>query len=151
MQKAAGPAEHGTRPGRRRDDEVRAGARRAVRDGRRRTASPTSSRRRSSTIERPFYLGQFEVTNRQYACFDPKHDSGYIEGRGKDRTTRGTPINAPDQPVVRVSWNEAMAFCRLALAEDRLPLHPAHRGPMGMGLPRRHGHAVLASASTRRA
>jgi formylglycine-generating enzyme required for sulfatase activity len=62
-------------------------------------------------VERPFYLGRFEVTNRQYAAFDPQHDSAYIESRGKDRTTRGTPINAPDQPVVRVSWNEAMAFC----------------------------------------
>ena len=64
------------------------------------------------TIDRPFYLGVTEVTNAQYAAFDPHHDSGYIEGRNKDRTSRGTPINAPDQPVVRVSWNEAMAFCR---------------------------------------
>ncbi len=63
-------------------------------------------------IARPFYLGVTEVTNAQYAAFDPDHDSGYIEGRGKDRTSRGTPINAPDQPVVRVSWNEALAFCR---------------------------------------
>ena len=63
-------------------------------------------------IQAPFYLGQLEVTNRQYACFDPAHDSGYIEGRGKDRTTRGTPINGPDYPVVRISWNEALAFCQ---------------------------------------
>jgi formylglycine-generating enzyme required for sulfatase activity len=63
-------------------------------------------------IDRPFYLGQFEVTNRQYAQFDPKHDNGYIEGRNKDRTNPGTPINGPDLPVVRISWNEAMAFCQ---------------------------------------
>ena len=63
------------------------------------------------TIERPFYLGQIEVTNQQYAQFDRKHENGYIEGRGKDRTTRGYSIEAPDQPVVRISWNEAMAFC----------------------------------------
>jgi formylglycine-generating enzyme required for sulfatase activity len=63
-------------------------------------------------VDRPFYLGQFEVTNRQYACFDPAHDNAYIEGRFKDRTTRGTPINAPEQPVVRISWNQAMAFCQ---------------------------------------
>jgi len=63
------------------------------------------------TITRPYYLGRLEVTNRQYAQFDSTHDSGYVEGRGKDRTSRGTPINAPDQPVVRVSWNEALAFC----------------------------------------
>jgi formylglycine-generating enzyme required for sulfatase activity len=62
-------------------------------------------------IEQPFYLGQFEVTNQQYAEFDRRHDSGYIEGRGKDRTTRGTPVNQPDAPAVRISWNEALAFC----------------------------------------
>ena len=63
------------------------------------------------TIERPFYLGQFEVTNAQYAQFDPAHDSGVIDERWKDRTRRGTPINAPDQPVVRVSWRQALEFC----------------------------------------
>ena len=63
------------------------------------------------TIDRPFYLGQIEVTNLHYARFDPRHENGYIEGRGKDRTTRGYSIEAPDQPVVRISWNEAMSFC----------------------------------------
>jgi formylglycine-generating enzyme required for sulfatase activity len=63
------------------------------------------------SIDRPFYLGQIEVTNQQYAQFDRKHENGYIEGRGKDRTTRGYSIEASDQPVVRISWNEAMAFC----------------------------------------
>ena len=72
------------------------------------------------TIDRPFYLGQTEVSNAQYAAFDPKHDSAYVEGRAKDRTTRGTPINAPDQPVVRISWNEAMAFCRWMSQETGL-------------------------------
>jgi len=62
-------------------------------------------------IERPFYLGQFEVTNAQYARFDPRHDNGVINERWKDRSRRGTPINAPDQPVVRISWHQALAFC----------------------------------------
>jgi formylglycine-generating enzyme required for sulfatase activity len=64
------------------------------------------------SIARPFYLGTVEVTNAQYRCFNPMHESGYIEGRNKDRTTRGTPANQPEQPVIRVSWNEATAFCR---------------------------------------
>jgi len=63
-------------------------------------------------IERPFYLGTCEVTNQQYARFDPGHDSGYIDGRWKDRTTRGVPLNQPAQPVVRITWHEALAFCQ---------------------------------------
>jgi len=64
-----------------------------------------------ATIERPFYMGRFEVTNAQYACFDPEHDNGVINERWKDRQRRGTPINQPDTPVVRISWHQAMAFC----------------------------------------
>jgi formylglycine-generating enzyme required for sulfatase activity len=63
-------------------------------------------------IDRPFYLGTFEVTNQQYACFDPRHDSAYIDGRGKDRTSRGAPLNQPQQPVVRITWHQAMSFCQ---------------------------------------
>ena len=64
------------------------------------------------TIAAPFYVGRLEVTNRQFAQFNPAHDSRYIDARGKDRFTRGYPVNQPDQPVVRVTWYEAMAFCQ---------------------------------------
>ncbi len=63
-------------------------------------------------VEKPFYLGRLEVTCAQYARFDPRHESGFIEGRNKDRTTRGTDIGSPSHPVVRVTWNEALAFCQ---------------------------------------
>jgi len=63
-------------------------------------------------IDESFFLGKFEVTNEQYARFAPRHDSAYIDGRGKDRYTRGHPANGPEQPVIRVTWHEAMAFCR---------------------------------------
>ena len=58
-----------------------------------------------------YYLDVYEVTNAQFARFDPGHDSGYIEARGKDRFTRGYPANEPEQPVVRVTWRQATAFC----------------------------------------
>ena len=64
-------------------------------------------------IDKPFLIGRFEVTNRQYDCFDPHHDSGLETGEayqfGDDE--RGFPLNRPEQPVVRVSWDRAMAFC----------------------------------------
>jgi formylglycine-generating enzyme required for sulfatase activity len=52
-----------------------------------------------------------ELRNRDYALFDPEHDSRYIVEHGKDHVTPGYLGNHPDQPVVRVSWQRAMAFC----------------------------------------
>ncbi len=62
-------------------------------------------------IDRPFWMGTYEVTNQQYACFDPGHDSRLESRHGYQFGRLGYPLNEPQQPVVRVSWNEAMAFC----------------------------------------
>ena len=65
-------------------------------------------------ISKPFLIGACEVTNEQYALFDPSHDSRLETGdflRFSEQE-RGYPVNDPKQPVCRVSWNEAMAFCR---------------------------------------
>jgi len=62
-------------------------------------------------IERPFWIGRTEITNRQYNVYDPAHDSRYIDQHWKDHTTPGYPANKPEQPVIRVSWQDAMAFC----------------------------------------
>ena len=64
------------------------------------------------SIDQPYYMGTLEVTNSQYALFDSQHDSGVINERWKDRTRRGTPIDQPDAPVVRVTWFQAIEFCR---------------------------------------
>jgi hypothetical protein len=61
----------------------------------------------------PFWIGTCEVTNRQYAQVDPEHDSRF-EHRGSwifSEEYLGWPLDAPDQPVVRISWNEAVDFC----------------------------------------
>ncbi len=63
-------------------------------------------------IERPFWMGTCEVTNRQYAEFDPLHDSHVESMLSACHGVHGHPLNRPEQPVVRVSWTEAMAFCR---------------------------------------
>ena len=67
-------------------------------------------------ITKPFYLGKYEVTNAQYRYFERSHDSGRQRGRS---------LNAPDQPVVQVSWYQAAAFCEWLSqqtgADARLP------------------------------
>ncbi|MGD0899190.1 MAG: SUMF1/EgtB/PvdO family nonheme iron enzyme [Thermoguttaceae bacterium] len=63
-------------------------------------------------IEKPFWIGKCEITNEQYRLFDPSHDSRYISVFGKDQSSRGIPVNGPQQPVVRVPWTAAAAFCR---------------------------------------
>lgn len=65
-------------------------------------------------IERPFWMSKFEVTNQQFAQFDPAHDSRF-EHRSSwwfDEAYIGWPLNGPQQPVVRVSWDESQAFGR---------------------------------------
>jgi formylglycine-generating enzyme required for sulfatase activity len=62
-------------------------------------------------IAEPFWMGKFEVTNDQYACFDPTHDSRYISVYNKDQGNRGEPAFREKQPVIRVSWQQAMGFC----------------------------------------
>jgi formylglycine-generating enzyme required for sulfatase activity len=63
-------------------------------------------------IRRPFSIMTTEVTNAIYSQFDPAHDSRYIDQQSKDHTRPGYVANGPEQPVIRVSWQEANAFCR---------------------------------------
>jgi formylglycine-generating enzyme required for sulfatase activity len=64
-------------------------------------------------IEQPFWMMKHEVTNELFARFNPRHDSRY-----EHRTSwifseqyLGWRLNVLHQPVVRVSWHEATAFC----------------------------------------
>ena len=65
-------------------------------------------------IDKPFWMGTCEITNAQYAVFDADHDSRLEHGDSLhfERRARGFDLNAANQPVVRVSWNRATAFCK---------------------------------------
>ncbi len=64
------------------------------------------------TTARPFWMGRFEISNAQFAAFDPAHDSRleHADFLHFSEEQRGYPLNTPDQPVCRVSWNQARDF-----------------------------------------
>jgi formylglycine-generating enzyme required for sulfatase activity len=62
-------------------------------------------------IDNSFWMGEIEVTNEQYNVVFPEHDSRFVDQHWKDHTTPGYPANLPEQPVIRVSYEDAMAYC----------------------------------------
>ena len=69
---------------------------------------PTAAAR----IEKPFWIGVTEVSLAQYQQFDPNHRNGYYDMHYKDQVKPGYLMDSPDLPVIRVSWDQAMAFCQ---------------------------------------
>jgi len=63
------------------------------------------------SVAEPYYLGRLEVTRGQFSAFDPTHDNGYLDQHHKDHTTPGYPANDARNPVIRVTWRQAVAFC----------------------------------------
>jgi formylglycine-generating enzyme required for sulfatase activity len=63
-------------------------------------------------IDEQFWMGTTEVTNKQFQQFDPLHDNGYLDQHHKDHTTPGYPVRDPELPAMRVSWNQAVEFCK---------------------------------------
>ena len=59
------------------------------------------------------WFGQFEVTNEQFAQFDPSHDTGieYSDFIQFSPNEQGWSLARAQQPVARISHAEAVAFC----------------------------------------
>ena len=67
---------------------------------------------RDVELVRPFYVATREVSNEQYRRFEPQHSSGRVEDESLDIET---------QPVVRLSWQQAAAYCNWLSDRERLP------------------------------
>lgn len=63
-------------------------------------------------IENSFWIGRFEITNKQFRAFDSEHDSRDEHRHGYQFGRKGYSLNHPDQPAVRISWQQAMDFCK---------------------------------------
>jgi formylglycine-generating enzyme required for sulfatase activity len=64
---------------------------------------PCEGPQHSVEVTRPFYLGVYPVTQRQYEEVTGANPARFHPGNG----------GSPEHPVERVSWEEAVAFCRL--------------------------------------
>ncbi len=64
------------------------------------------------TIKKDFWMAEVELPNKCYTQMNPTHYSGYIDILGKDHTSPGIDAMKPNQPVIRVSWQEAQAYCK---------------------------------------
>ncbi len=62
-------------------------------------------------IPEPFWIGETEVSLEQYQQFDPNHRNGYYDMHYKDQVKPGYLMDSPKKPAIRVSWQQAMAFC----------------------------------------
>jgi formylglycine-generating enzyme required for sulfatase activity len=100
--------------------------------------------RRSNEPLRPvrlthaFYLGAREVTNGEFRRFRPEHDSGEFEGES---------LNGDDQPVVNVSWDDAVQYLNwLSLKDGLQPVY--EDGPRGWApvRPLRNGYRLPTDA-----
>lgn len=63
-------------------------------------------------IDKPFWMGEMEITNQQFNVVFPEHDSRFVDQLWKDHVVQGYPANKPDQPVIRVSYNDVMDYCK---------------------------------------
>ena len=62
-------------------------------------------------VNKSYWMAEVEVTNQQYNVIYPEHDSRYVDQLWKDHVYAGYEANLPEQPVIRVSYQDAMAYC----------------------------------------
>ena len=93
---------------------------------------------RNVRLERPFYIGTHEITNGQFRSFRGEHSSSAV---------RGQTLDMDDQPVVKVSWNDAALFCNWLSRRDGLPVFYAESSGLVTGWdPDSHGYRLPTEA-----
>ena len=89
-------------------------------------------------LNRPFYLSATETTNRQYRQFAATHSSGHFESHSLD---------GPDQPAVRLSWQQAALFCNWLSKQAGLPpFYQTQKGAVSGSNPESTGYRLPTEA-----
>jgi formylglycine-generating enzyme required for sulfatase activity len=68
---------------------------------------------RQVRLERPFYLALYAVTNAEFRAFQSGHSSGAVQQRHS--------LDAPRQPAVKISWEQAALYCNWLSEQESLP------------------------------
>lgn len=93
---------------------------------------------RTVALQRPFYLGVREVSNAEFRAFRAEHASGIH---------REESLDLDRQPVVRVGWQDAAAFCNWLSARDGLPpAYVAKNGRLQLAQPVTTGYRLPTEA-----
>ncbi|WP_446830148.1 PEGA domain-containing protein [Candidatus Foliamicus sp.] len=74
--------------------------------------------RRRIRLDRRYYLGVTEVSNREFRAFVPTHTSG---------AERFRSLAADSSPAVNIDWQAAAAFCNWLSSQENLPLQYVSR------------------------
>ncbi len=62
-------------------------------------------------LQRPFYMGIREVTNKEFRQYSSNHQSGKFKSHS---------LNSPELPVTGVTWEQAALFCNWLSAKEGL-------------------------------
>ena len=81
-----------------------------------------NERERRVTMKQPFLISETLVTNGEFRKFDGMHLSG---------SYRGQPLDGDSQPVVKVTWDQAVAYLNWLSEQDNL--EPFYRKEEGGG------------------
>jgi len=73
--------------------------------------TPAERPQHEAKIAKPFMMSTTPITQAQMKQFDPTFENGVYDMHYKDQVDRGYFMKDPDFPAIRVSWEQANAYC----------------------------------------
>ena len=93
---------------------------------------------RNINLQRPFYIGVREVTNKEFRQFSAGHNSGKFKSYS---------LNGPELPVAGVTWEQAALFCNWLSAREGLqPVYIPKGGKLVAANPVGNGYRLPTEA-----